>query len=74
MVEHTAVNRGVESSSLSWGANQLTPHIMCGVFVCFTVTASKMIWKYILQLSFNLLLLTGDVKLDNTTFKEMLGA
>lgn len=38
-----------------------------------SATASKMMWEYILQLSFNLLVLTGAVKLANGTVKEMLG-
>ena len=39
-----------------------------------SATASKMMWEYVLQLSFNLLVLTGAVKLANTTVKEMLGS
>lgn len=38
-----------------------------------SATASKIMWEYVLQLSFNLLVLTGSVKLANTTIKEMLG-
>ncbi|MBN2878390.1 MAG: hypothetical protein JXN65_02060, partial [Clostridia bacterium] len=37
-----------------------------------SATASKMMWEYVLQLSFNLLVLTGAVKLSNTTVKEMI--
>lgn len=38
-----------------------------------SATASKMMWEYVLQLSFKLLVLTGSVKLANGTVKEMLG-
>jgi hypothetical protein len=36
-------------------------------------TASQMVWAYIGQLAFNLLVLTGSVKLANMTIREMLG-
>jgi hypothetical protein len=36
-------------------------------------TASKMLWEYILQVTFNLFVLTASVKMANVTVKSMLG-
>ena len=56
--------------------------IACVVFSAFAAsppmvdanaTASQMVWSYILQLAFNLLVLTGSVKLANMAVKEMIG-